>query len=125
MFSVDLRVARTFALRRERKAGATRTTAGGGGDAPAAAPPPGPARRGGIGGFDNVSTAVGDAGGRNYNLTASISARNIFNHVNPGPVIGNINSPFFGQSNEIAGGVGAFSGNASNRRLEFQLRLAF
>lgn len=126
LFSVDLRLAKTFALRRERKARSNRSSPGAGGDTAVAAPPPGPSRRGGIGGFDNTSTAVGDAGGgRNYNLTASVSARNIFNHVNPGPVIGDINSPLFGQSNAIAGGVGAFSGNASNRRLEFQLRLAF
>jgi hypothetical protein len=49
----------------------------------------------------------------------------VLNHVNPGPIIGSINSPLFGQSNQIAGGFGAFSGNASNRRLEFQLRLGF
>jgi len=74
---------------------------------------------GGGGGGDSGST------GHRYNLTVSLSARNLMNHVNPGPIIGNINSPLFGQSNQIAGGFGAFSGNASNRRLELQLRFAF
>jgi len=31
----------------------------------------------------------------------------------------------FGQANQIAGGVGAYSGYSDNRRLEFQLRLGF
>jgi len=60
-----------------------------------------------------------------YNLTLSVSARNVFNHVNPGPVVGNINSPFFGESTQIAGGVGAFGGSSNNRRLEMQARFSF
>jgi len=60
-----------------------------------------------------------------YNLTFSVSARNAFNHVNPGPVVGNINSPFFGESTQIAGGSGAFGGSSNNRRLELQARFNF
>ena len=60
-----------------------------------------------------------------YNLTLSVSARNVLNHVNPGPVVGNINSPFFGESTQIAGGSGAFGGSANNRRLELQVRFNF
>jgi len=62
---------------------------------------------------------------RPYALTLSISARNLLNHVNPGPVIGNINSPLFGQSNQIAAGSGAYLDSANNRRIEFQARFAF
>lgn len=122
-FSVDLRLARTFSLRKNREmtraAGSTDAAAG----PTVAAPVAGPARsRNGIGGFDGQSTGIGAAGGsKDYNLTVSVSSRNLFNHVNPGPVIGNINSPKFGQSNELQGGNGA----SSNRRFEFQLRLAF
>ena len=36
-----------------------------------------------------------------------------------------LNSPLFGQSNQIAGGVGAYSDYSSNRHLEFQLRFRF
>jgi hypothetical protein len=64
---------------------------------------------------------------RRYNVTAGISARNLLNHNNPGTIIGNITSPLFGQANQVAGvanGEG-FSENASNRRLELQLRFAF
>jgi hypothetical protein len=57
-------------------------------------------------------------------LTLSVSARNLLNHLNPGPIIGNINSPLFGESNQI-GGTGAYADGANNRRLEFQARFAF
>ena len=62
---------------------------------------------------------------RRYNLTLAISARNVLNYVNRGPVIGNINSPFFGESTQIAGGFGAFGGSSNNRRLEMQVRFNF
>jgi hypothetical protein len=64
---------------------------------------------------------------RRYSLTVGMSARNLTNHNNPGPIIGNITSSLFGQSNQIAGtpnGEG-FSESASNRRLELQIRLSF
>ncbi|MBZ5609156.1 MAG: carboxypeptidase-like regulatory domain-containing protein [Acidobacteriia bacterium] len=124
LFSVDLRMAKTFGLgslrfpeRRNRGTGDS--------SAPApAAPVAGPAQRGGIGGFDNGGGGGGGGSSdRRYSLTLSVSARNVFNHVNPGPIIGNINSPLFGESNRIAGSGGPFAG--SNRRLEFQLRFAF
>lgn len=62
---------------------------------------------------------------RPYTLTTSASARNLLNHLNPGPIIGNINSTLFGQSNAIAAGTGAYQNSANNRRLEFQLELSF
>ena len=58
-------------------------------------------------------------------LTLSVSSRNLLNHVNPGPIIGNINSPLFGQANQLAAGSGAYADSANNRRLEFQARFAF
>jgi hypothetical protein len=67
----------------------------------------------------------GGATSHRYNLTVSVSGRNILNHDNPGPIIGNLTSPLFGQANSIAGGFGAFAENANNRRLELQLRFQF
>jgi hypothetical protein len=127
-FSVDLRVAKTFALRRERtkKSASTQPVEGGRSAGPNVET--GPAQRRGVGGFgDDLGTpgGGGGAGARNYNLTLSISGRNITNHVNPGPIVGNINSSLFGQSNQIANSGGAFGGSANNRRIEFQVRLAF
>ena len=64
---------------------------------------------------------------RHYTLSVSLSMRNLLNHTNQGPIIGNITSPLFGQANQMAGnrnGEG-FSENANNRRLEMQMRLGF
>jgi hypothetical protein len=64
--------------------------------------------------------------GHRYSLSVSMSIRNIINHTNPGPIIGNITSPLFGQANQPsdAGGFG-FSESANNRRLELQMRFTF
>ena len=62
-----------------------------------------------------------------YNMTLSMSVRNLLNHTNPGPIIGNVSSPLFGRSNQIAGSVNGegFSELANNRRLELQMRFTF
>jgi hypothetical protein len=66
---------------------------------------------------------------RRYNLVISMQVENIINHNNPGPIIGNIASPLFGQANQPAGardlGGGGFSESANNRRLELQVRFNF
>ncbi len=67
----------------------------------------------------------GGSSDHRYNVTLSVSARNILNHVNPGAPVGNLSSPLFGQSTALAGGFGPGGSNANNRRLEFQLRFSF
>jgi hypothetical protein len=69
----------------------------------------------------------GTSGNRRYNATISMSGRNLLNHTNPGPIIGNTTSPLFGKANQVAGTLNGegFSENASNRRLEMQIRLTF
>ena len=64
---------------------------------------------------------------RRYSMVIGLSARNITNHNNPGPIIGTITSSLFGRANQIAGAPNAegFSESASNRRLEVQLRFTF
>src|SRR5579863_7367461 len=81
---------------------------------------------------------------RRYNMSISLSARNLLNHTNPGPIIGNLASPLFGQANQMGGGgfgpglgpgagppgfggigFGSFAENANNRRLEMQVRFTF
>ena len=64
---------------------------------------------------------------RRYNLILGMSVRNLLNHTNPGPIVGNITSPLFGRANQTAGGPNGegFSENASNRRLEMQIRFTF
>jgi hypothetical protein len=59
-----------------------------------------------------------------YNLTFSVSVRNLLNAVNPASPVGNLSSPLFGQSTQLAGGFGP-GASANNRRVDLQVRLTF
>jgi hypothetical protein len=120
--SFNARLSKTFGF------GAMREGAGGGGFG-------GPGGPGG-GGRGGSLFGGGGPGGlfsspttpHRYNLTLSISARNLLNHNNPGAIIGNITSPLFGEANSVAGGggwAGGFSETANNRRIELQARFSF
>jgi hypothetical protein len=79
--------------------------------------------------FGGGSKGNSVATGHRYNLAISVSIRNILNHNNPGPIVGNIASPLFGFPNQpygagVLGGTG-FSESADNRRLELQTRFTF
>jgi hypothetical protein len=80
---------------------------------------------GGRGGPEGGGEEGGGGGGRG--LTFSISAQNVLNHVNPAAPVGNLSSPFFGQSLASAGGFGFGPGGvtAGNRRIELLARLSF
>ena len=67
----------------------------------------------------------GGSTGQRYNLTISVQARNLLNHVNPGPINGIVTSPLFDESNTLAGGVGAFAQSGLNRRIDLQARFTF
>ncbi len=60
-----------------------------------------------------------------YNVTLSISARNLFNHVNYAPPVGVLGSPFFLESTAISGGFAAEQTPTNNRRIDIQLRFQF
>jgi len=112
--SFNARLSKTFGFGAMRE-GATGNGGGGGGRGP------GGPFGGGFGGMFNSPTTP-----HRYNLTFSISARNLLNHDNPGPIIGNITSPLFGQANSAAiGWGGGFAENANNRRIELQMRFTF
>jgi hypothetical protein len=127
-FNFNLRVSRTigFGPKIESAAGANggRGGAGGGGGERGGGP-------GGGGGFGGARGPGGPGGGfaannanKRYNLTISASARNLFNYVNYGIPVGNLNSPLFGQSNTLAGG-GPGGSTAANRRIELQMQFTF
>lgn len=101
--SLNLRVAKIIGFGAERSK-----------DSPAASP--------GLRGI--FSAAPSD---RRYNLNISLSMRNLLNHTNPGPIIGNITSPLFGRANQMAGNLNGegFSENASNRKMELQIKFTF
>ncbi len=116
---LNMRVGRTFAFGAPREKGAASSGAAGGTGGPRGAPAS-PFSTGG-GGPPGVPS-----GDRRYSLTISMQIRNLTNHNNPGPIIGDITSPLFGQANQPAGvGSGVFSESANNRRLELQTRFSF
>jgi hypothetical protein len=93
----------------------------------------GPAPSGGVANATPASggglrSIIGDPStSHRYNLSIGMSVRNLLNHTNPGPIIGDITSPLFGLATQIAGGPNGegFYENANNRRLEMQLRFTF
>jgi hypothetical protein len=116
--TVNLRLTKTLEFGGERGSAATAQRGTGGEGRPA------------TGVFSAVPGTPGSSSsaqaGRRYNLSISMSVRNLLNHTNPGPIIGNITSPLFGQANQPAGGGGfVFSEAANNRRLELQMRFTF
>jgi hypothetical protein len=68
----------------------------------------------------------GGASEQRYNLTFTIGAFNLFNHVNLADPIGNLSSRTFGISNALAGGpFSAPRSFATNRRVDLQLNFSF
>ncbi len=126
-FTFNLRLSKTFAFGPERKGAGTGGGPGGPGGGRGGRGPGGPG--GGLGG--RGLTGAGGGGGmfggattnRRYNLTFSVSARNLLNRVNLATPIGNLASPLFGESIAIAGGP--FSSGSANRRIDLQALFSF
>ncbi len=116
--SMNLRAAKSIGFGRRRE-GAARTQ--------------GPSPSGGVANAAAASggglrSVIGDPStSHRYNLSIGMSARNLLNHTNTGPIIGDITSPLFGHATQIAGGPNGegFFETANNRRLEMQLRFTF
>jgi hypothetical protein len=104
---------------------------GGGGD-----------RRGGGGGGGLAGIGGPPSGGgaeaKRYSMQFSLNFQNLFNHVNLGNPVGNLSSPFFGQSLGLNGGFGGFGpggggggggfgggSGAGNRKVTAQVRFNF
>jgi hypothetical protein len=72
----------------------------------------------------------GGTAGKKYSLTASVQASNVLNHTNFGPPVGNLSSPYFGESISLAQGFGPPGGGSGgsptyNRKITLQLRFTF
>jgi hypothetical protein len=125
-FNVNLRLARTWSFGNRGESGPSEMgpPAGmgglrGPGGMPGGGPPPGVGPGGGPGGL------FGAASGKKYNLTLSISARNLFNRANYAAPNGDLSSPFFGNSLSLAG-LGPLGGASTyNRKVDLQLRFTF
>lgn len=129
--SVNLRVSKTIGLgelleRSGNNAGGGRGGRGGGGDG---------GRDHGFGGFGGGGGRGGLFGGASsghrYNLTFSVSARNLFNRQNLAPPVGVLSrqafvptaTTNFGESMSLANGP--FNTQAANRRIDLQVQFSF
>lgn len=133
-FTVNLRVAKSFAFGRSREAASNANGPGGerGGRGPGGfgggvgggeGRGGGGGGRGGFGGGGFGGGGRGGFGGRGgagagrrYTLTLSANARNLFNHVNPGQLNGTDTSPNFLKSTSL----GAGGGSIYNRQISLQ-----
>ena len=129
LFTVNLRLSKTFGFGREVGAGqGPRSGQGGGG---AGGGGRGGFPGGGLGGRGLGGSAGGPGGpfsaaattNHRYNVTFSVSARNVFNRVNLAPPVGNLDSPLFGESNALAGGPYSFG--SATRRIDLQVLFSF
>ncbi|HEY1494814.1 MAG TPA: carboxypeptidase regulatory-like domain-containing protein [Candidatus Solibacter sp.] len=116
-FNFNLRIAKTIGFGRESGGSASGSGGPSGQGAALAA-----AGGRGLGGLIGAASTT-----HRYNLSIGISVRNLFNHTNAGPIIGNVTSPYFGSANQIAGSQNGegFYETANNRRLESQIKFTF
>jgi hypothetical protein len=126
LFTMNLRLSKTFGFGREVGAGqGPRGGQGGGGGGGRGGPPGGGLGGRGLsgGGGPGGPFSMGAATNRRYNLTFSVSARNVLNRVNLAPPIGNLSSPLFGESNDLA--RGPYSFGSATRRIDLQVLFSF
>ena len=125
LFTLNLRLAKTFGFGPET--GSNAAQSGGSGQGGSGGQHGGGGPGGGGGGFGR-GPGGGFGGGaptttHRYNLTFSVNARNVFNKVNVATPIGVLTSPEFGKSVALAGGP--FSSPAANRKIELQMSFSF
>jgi hypothetical protein len=131
-----LRIARTWAF--VNKEGTTQAQGPGGPGGPGGGGPPpggggGPRGGGGPppgGGGGPMMFGGGGMAGKKYTLTLSVQASNALNHTNFGPPVGNLSSPYFGESISLAQGFGPPGGGSGgsptyNRKITLQMRFTF
>jgi uncharacterized membrane protein YgcG len=121
LFTLNLRLAKSFGFGPEVGKNGAQQSGGGGGGGPRG----GGGGGGGLGRMGGGGNAfnLGAGSSKRYNLTFSVNARNVLNRVNAAPPIGVLSSPDFGRSIALAGG--AFSSPAANRRIELQAMFSF
>jgi len=126
---LNLRVAKSFNFGPETAS--SRNADAGGGGPPGGHGGPGGGGHGGRGGggFGGASSgplALNSGTSRRYTLTFTAIGRNITNHVNVAPLVGNLSSPIFGEANALAGGAfGSAAASAANRKIDFQAMFSF
>ncbi|MGO9647905.1 MAG: carboxypeptidase regulatory-like domain-containing protein [Terriglobales bacterium] len=123
LFTLNLRLSKTFGFGKETKGGTTDSGGGGRGGRGGGGPGGGLGGRGLSGGGGGGMFGGGATTDRRYNLTFTVSARNVLNRVNLAPPVGSLSSPLFDQSNALAGGP--YSSAGANRRIDLQVLFSF
>jgi len=133
LFTLNLRLSKTFGLgpKLDRNAMANAGTGPGGSRGGGGGGRGGGGGGGGGGGLGargfssagNSPFSFGNETAHRYNLTFSVSARNLLNNVNYAPPVGNLDSPIFGTPNALAGPP--FSSGSANRRIDLQMLFSF
>lgn len=139
-FALNMRISKTFGF------GTVKSSNAAAGAQPSGGRQGGASSRGGrSGGAGGAGGAGGRAGGasplgasslfggnsnaaaeKRFNLIFSVNVTNLFNQTNSDVPVGNLLSPFFGQSTRTAGSFGGGgSSTAGNRRIEAQIRFSF
>jgi hypothetical protein len=129
--SLMLRVARTWSFGTKGETGSPQ-----GGGFPGGGPPPGgppgggPPRGGPPPGGGGPFIMGGGNPAKKYSVTVSVQASNALNHTNLGPPVGNLSSPYFGESISLASGFGPPGGGSGgtptyNRKITLQMRFTF
>lgn len=133
-FLVNLSLNKTFGFGGGKAAAAAAGQGGQGGGRGGRGGNRGGGGGGGFGGPGGGFFGGGDS--KPYNLTFGININNLFNTVNLAPPVGNLSSPFFGQSRSTSGGrFGFFGGgggrgggdasSSANRTVDLSLRFSF
>jgi len=122
LFTLNLRLSKTFGFGKEVGAGKGVVSGQGGGGGRGGGPGGGLGGRG-LGGAPGGGFMGAPTSNRRYNLTFSVSARNVLNRVNLAPPTGNLDSPLFGESNALAGGPYSFG--SATRRIDLQALFSF
>jgi hypothetical protein len=119
LFSLNMRLAKTFGF--GEKKGSRNNANGDGGRGYGGRGGPGGGLGGrGLSGGGPGPGMFGGGGAENsrFSLEFSVNVRNVFNIINLGPPVGNIGSPLFGQSTNVNGWMGY-------RHLDLQVRFNF
>jgi Carboxypeptidase regulatory-like domain/TonB dependent receptor len=124
LFTLNLRLSKTFGLgpKLDRTALASGGGPRGGGGGGRGGGGGGLGGRGFAGGGGNPFN-FGNETNHRYNLTFTISARNLLNNVNYAAPVGTLGSPIFGEPNALAGPP--FSSGSANRRIDLQMLFSF
>jgi len=133
VFSLNLRLSKTIGLGPKLESASSGTGpgggshggSGGGGHTHGGGPIGGGLGGRGLGGPGGGGGpfTFGNETSHKYNLTFSVSARNLLNNPNYGPPVGNLDSPLFGTSNALVGPP--FSSGSASRRIDLQMLFSF